>query len=893
MIPHSSGISWHCVRLGCVTIYMLLCLVSPARAQQAEISGTVVDSLSGVPVERARVEATRDGTVIATTDTDRMGRFALNIPAGNYTLLFARLGYRPDRREALSVAAGSTVTLTVRLVQQAFVINPVVASASRREEKALDAPASVTVVDTRAIAARPAATPIDHVSSVTGIVVANTGLTQAEVVTRGFNNVSSGALLVLTDNRYASVPSLRINVYNFIPLTNEDVERIEVVRGPGAALYGPNATDGVLHIITRSPFDAPGTTVSLAGGERSLLHAQFRHAGTIGDRLGIKLSGQYMRGNDWSYEDPREQANRAAAIAAGAAPDTLRIGRRDETVERLSGELRLDWRPNDGTAWTTSIGANDALGNLDLTPLGAAQVDNWRYYYLQSRLNHGRLFGQVFFNTSNSGSTYLLRTGDAITDRSQLLVAQIQHGSLLNPSVNLTYGIDLQRTVPRTDGTITGRNEEDDAINEVGAYLHSEVELFPNLRLVTAARVDYHNRLENPVVSPRVALVAQPGRDQTVRFTYNRAFSTPSTNNLFLDLFGDAISSPLLPIDIPIRLVGVPSTGFNYRRDCGGGLCMRSPYTPTDLGDENTYLPLDVTLLWPVLVDTLLGRGIDISEIQAPNAAQVGTVLMMLDMGSGRFVPVSGVADIPPIGPTIDDVLELGYKAVLWDRVSLGVDVYRVWKNDFIAAERVETPNVFFDQAMLTDYFEGFMPADTAADLAEIIAMVPAGTVTPQEARDPWDVLVTYRNFGKVGYWGADLELGAMLSRSLSVQGSYSWASRDLFPVVNAVGEPDTLPLNAPANKGTFSALYRDDVLGVNAEVRGRWVGAYPLSSGVYVGNVEAYSVVDATVGYRLPFAPAVTVTVNALNVLDNRHREFIGAPEIGRLVTGMVRAEF
>jgi iron complex outermembrane receptor protein len=61
----------------------------------------------------------------------------------------------------------------------------------------------------------------------------------------------------------------------------------------------------------------------------------------------------------------------------------------------------------------------------------------------------------------------------------------------------------------------------------------------------------------------------------------------------------------------------------------------------------------------------------------------------------------------------------------------------------------------------------------------------------------------------------------------------------------------------------------------------------------VYVGDVAAYAVVDALVGYRLPFAPAVTLTVNALNVTGNDHREFVGAPRIGRLVTGSVRAEF
>lgn len=57
---------------------------------------------------------------------------------------------------------------------------------------------------------------------------------------RGFNNIFSGGLLTLTDNRIARVPSLRLNAYNFIPVTNDDIERIEVVLGPGSAVYGPS-----------------------------------------------------------------------------------------------------------------------------------------------------------------------------------------------------------------------------------------------------------------------------------------------------------------------------------------------------------------------------------------------------------------------------------------------------------------------------------------------------------------------------------------------------------------------------------------------------------------------------------------------------------------------------
>ena len=85
----------------------------------------------------------------------------------------------------------------------------------------------------------------------------------------------------------------------------------------------------------------------------------------------------------------------------------------------------------------TTVGTNLALRNLDLTPLGAAQVDNWRYTYVQSRFTHGALFAQAFINVSDAGDTYLLRNGNRIVDRSQMLVAQAQHRALVGPRVAL------------------------------------------------------------------------------------------------------------------------------------------------------------------------------------------------------------------------------------------------------------------------------------------------------------------------------------------------------------------------------------------------------------------------------------------------------------------------
>src|SRR5690606_10829117 len=107
------------------------------------------------------------------------------------------------------------------------------------------------------------------------------------VVARGFNNICSGALYTLTDHRIASVPSLRVNLMHFVPTTNEDLERIEVVLGPGSALYGPGTANGVLHMITRSPLLEQGTTFSFSGGERSLFHGTFRTAQLLSENLGV------------------------------------------------------------------------------------------------------------------------------------------------------------------------------------------------------------------------------------------------------------------------------------------------------------------------------------------------------------------------------------------------------------------------------------------------------------------------------------------------------------------------------------------------------------------------------------------------------------------------------
>ena len=432
-------------------------------------------------------------------------------------------------------------------------------SASRKEEKILQAPASVMVVDGKSIGDQRHLTVADLVRTLPGVDYVQTGLTQTNVVARGFNNVASGALLSFVDNRISRLPSLRFNTHNFIPLTVDDIDRIEVVLGP-TALYGPNSASGVMNIITRSPFDSKGTTLHSGGGERNLRTFYIRHAQVLNDAVAFKISAGHYFATDWKYEDPEEVRLR------GFNP-------RDYTIKRKTAELRFDLRPMEDLSLVLSAGYTQA-SNIEMTSVGAAQAKNWTYNFLQARLRFRDFFAQMYYNRSDDGETMRLRSNEPVVDRSTLAVLQAQHALSVGENLQFTYGLDVLTTMPKTDGTISGIYEDRDKIQIVGLYLQSELALGEHWDLALAGRYDNHNHIKNPVFSPRAALVFNPTEEQSVRLTYNRAFGTPTSTNLFLDILS---SKNPFGVGIDLRAQG-PFQGFTFHRDANQLPMFRSPF---------------------------------------------------------------------------------------------------------------------------------------------------------------------------------------------------------------------------------------------------------------------------------------------------------------------------
>jgi len=886
---------------GALPFAAALGLQTPAQAQQSEIRGRVVDAELTEPLSGVTVKVVSgSGRAISSATTNADGEFRLtDVPPGRYRVVFSAVGYESRSLDGVDAREASISVGTIELTSWALRLNPVVVSASRGEEKLLDAPAAVYSVGTLDIELRPSNTAIDHVRGLPGIDIITSGLIRHSVAARGFNTASNDALFFVVDNRGAARPWLRTNAFHSIPTADDDIERIEVVLGPASALYGPNTANGVLHVITRSPLEEQGSVLSIMGGERDLFQGSLRHAGLVGSKVGYKISGSYFRGDEWRHVDPTEAFLRQRAIESGADPDTLLIGLRDFDASRITLDGRLDFLLGERSTLVVSSGYN-RLSSIEQTPAQTVQVLGGGYAYVQARLRHNQLFAQAYVNWLDGGEdSYLLRSGRPSRNNSFVYVGQIQHASLLGARQRFVYGADLIRRVPDTYGLIHGRNEDSDEVTEIGGYLLSETQLSRQWQFVAAARLDYHSVVDGVFFSPRAAIAYKPAEDQDLRLTYNRAFRQPS--NIYL--FADFLVVPGSAFDT--RVAGGSYHGYSFQRDCSSalvteGLCMRSPFTPESAGGPSQQLPLDATLFWDeaVAAQDSAARAV-LGAMAQPDATQVSSVLGN-HRPTGPPDPVQDAFDVNPLRPEITNTVELGYKGLIGGRLLLGADVYYTHVQHAFSPALVVTPNVYMDSASVHGHIASeasrlglTLTPDEIGSLAVGMAGTRVATVTPEDPpapESPADVFLGYRNFGKVNLWGVDVGALLILTDQLSVWGSYSFVSRNYFENVDGIAD---IALNAPKNKATLAAQFRSERLGLSAELRGRFVEAFPANNGSWVGPVETYTLLDAYVTYVLPLPFRQALTLSGVNVLDNRHQEFPGAPYIGRLVTVTAKVWF
>lgn len=889
------------------------------------------------------------------TSTDFDGKFSLKLSKENATLVLSYVGYLNEEIPY----TGSAIKYQMKL--DAIGVDAVVVSASKRKERILDAPASVTLINVEKIENTAAVVVADNIKSVPGVDIMPTGLVSQNISVRGFNNIFSGSMLTMVDNRFGRVPSLNVNAFQLLPSSNDDIEKIEIVRGPGSALYGPNASDGVLHIITKSPLSLPKgknaeTSISFTGGSQSVWSPSVRHVQKLSDKIGFKVSASYMQGHDFEYYDPREPKI-GDKFVFGTVKDGSQFivdeeqgeqsFNRDFFIRKYNVDGRFDYAVTKDIDIIVSSGyANTS--NLELTGLGAAQGRNWGYMYAQTRLRWKNLFLNYFFNASNSGDTYLISqvsSGDAqpyqfqtLADKSMMHGLQLQHNSKIKEMFDFTYGFDGIFTRPVSEGTIYGRYENQDNINQYGVYAQGEWHALKKLDILAALRLDYQDRIKELMLSPRAAIVYKPNPRNTIRATYNRAFSSPSALTTALDL-----PQLFIPNGITARGLGNPS-GFKYNYGTDGFAQYRSPYdnqwySVNDNSNNHVLFNNITQAIGAVLGETLAGEAnlgkalmtaITKDLVEDASSPVNGVDKIVTDFITGKEFNYETITDLKSVKSTVTQTYEVGYKGIIKDKLFLSADVYYTQINNFISPLSPASYRVQFDPNQLgaaiaptifanlntvsatygityneilsggllstvnidangdNDVFQEIMyllagnPADPTDN--GYVYDFSAGTVAPQSDLVNSDLILTYINLGKVDLFGSDLGasfIQKVKDTELAVSGMFSFVNKDRIPLAGA--SDGYIALNAPKYKTALS-LEASNIanVGIGAGVNWRWQDAFPANSALYVGDVAAANLVDLNISYRPTFSKGTLFTGSFYNITDYKFQRFPGTPAIG-----------
>lgn len=930
-----------CKAMWPVVLLALAFLTLPLYSQTATLTGKVTDKDTGDILPGANVVVRAVGSSAQPTGAaaGENGSYTVTgLSAGTYVMTVSFIGYAQKEFASVNLSAGETRTLDVALEPTSINVNAISVSASRRPEKTLEAPASITVLSSAEMRGEVAPSSATILRNTVGVDISQTGIDRREMVLRGFNNAFSGTTYILTDYRQAAVPSLAVNIHSIMPNMTIDLDKVEIVRGPGSALYGAGVDAGVIHYLTKDPFSDPGTTISINGGERSFFTGAFRHAGVLGENVGYKLTGQYGQADDWQLDpnDPVDQEQ--------LANDFEGI-ERNYDYRKLNVNGMLQFRLSDNTTLTADAGLS-SLDAIVLTGVGTAEADNFGYKYGQLRLQSGSFFAQAYLNNNDGGDSFILGTGDPIVDNSNQINVQAQYDFDLTSNQQFILGLDYDRTTPKTEGTIYGRNEDSDLISETGIYAQSLTRLSSHLDLTVALRGDYNNIYEEFRVSPRVALVVKPSPQHSFRGTYNFAYSSPGNNSLFLDIIA---RKPDAQLPIAVRGRGALN-GFTFPRNpafaafANSDLVARS-LNPAALGAAQPVgLPLDAVYaqVYATLVQIpnatikqLLGLPDaipdfvidDVKARFAPGRTNVvgfskGS-LALLRAATGQVKPVNDVINIEALKQTTSQTFEFGYKGLIENRLLLAVDFYYTRKKNFVGPVLIETPFVFVPT--LANDFRAALAAGIAANdtlagalqqlgaspdsVATLIAGLAAGSlpspstpvaiVVPNEndlgvGRQP-ELMGTYKNFGTVKYWGIDAAFQFYANSNLRLFGNVSIVNDDFFDNTELDEESTdiTLALNAPSfkAKGGFNYSVPN---GIAFGASGRFMQGFPVESGPYLGEVDDFFLLDVSAGYDLNnFFRGLRFDLAVSNLLNNEHREFIGAPQLGRLIMGQVNLTF
>lgn len=370
-----------------------------------------------------------------------------------------------------------------------------VVSASFRPKALSRAPATVHVVTSEDIKASGARTVWDALRGVPGAEVAQSRAFQGEVGIRGLNGPLNNRVLVLLDGRTVLHASFDVIVWESIPVTMEEIARIEVVEGPASALYGANAISGVINIITKTPEQLKGGTAEFSAGEAGYRSGSALY-GTRKGRLDYKVAAGMRHGN--GFENEAAQASQTSKLHA-----------------------RADWNSSPDSRLSLSGGLTKLNTQTSLGTVGTAVVDG-AAGFLRGEYRRGETIFGAFWNRERGTLKQLPALGDPPLDY-DTWDANVRRSWSLPLDNSLVLGGNYRRNSVRSKILRGGGAEQD-----LGS-LFFENEWAPSAHwtFVASGRLD-RQPYSPPAFSPRGSAIYTPSEAHVFRASAGTAFRNPT-----------------------------------------------------------------------------------------------------------------------------------------------------------------------------------------------------------------------------------------------------------------------------------------------------------------------------------------------------------------------------
>ncbi|NOT22004.1 MAG: TonB-dependent receptor [Nitrospiraceae bacterium] len=384
-----------------------------------------------------------------------------------------------------------------------------VSVASRYEQPISKAPSNVYVITDEDIR-QSGATDLPTVfRRIPGMEVMQMTGADFNVSVRGNNQPLANKLLVIIDGRSIYVDAQASVFWKMLPVTLPEIKRIEVLKGPASAIYGFNAFDGIINIITKSPEEMRGTTLQFGAGELGTISSAAIHAGTMGN-FGYRLSVGRDQNQQWSDRDAlafRSHKLNLQTEYALSAQSKLSISGGFVDVNRFDGNLTdigsPSSKPSQGYAHVVYEHNNLLLRS------------SWTGFSDPIDVTLNPLIANLVRNTDRAGSSMASNFANTYN-------VEGQHTVHIGPANRFTYGMNYRHNT-FSSNYISQFGQE----NRLGIHLQDEWKATETITIVAGGRYDLDSFI-HATISPRLAVLYNPILDHTFRAALSVAYRPPT-----------------------------------------------------------------------------------------------------------------------------------------------------------------------------------------------------------------------------------------------------------------------------------------------------------------------------------------------------------------------------